>query len=125
MELSAWQNRAPMERMLEAVELRLFANERSVIAINREKSGANAKNLALGVTGVVFWPALFLMDPKSPERVEIDALRNRNLVLTDIARTKNCPQPKSQLDDYYKNSNRYLRAVAEANGSASCASALG
>ena len=91
-----------MERMLEAVERRLFANERSVIAVNREKSGANAKNLALGVTGVVFWPALFLMDLKSPERVEIDALRNRHLVLTDTVRTKNCPQPKSQLDDYYK-----------------------
>ncbi|TXR48350.1 hypothetical protein FVA77_14890 [Phyllobacterium endophyticum] len=112
MELSAWQNRAPMERMLEAVELRLFANERSVIAVNREKSGANAKNLALGVTGVVFWPALFLMDPKSPERVEIDALRNRNLVLTDIARTKNCPQPKSQLDDYYKK----LKSIPSSGG---------
>ncbi|PSH70966.1 hypothetical protein CU102_02665 [Phyllobacterium brassicacearum] len=65
------------------------ANESSVIAINKEKSGADAKNIVFGVTGaVLFWPALFLMDPKSPERVEIEALRNRNLVLTDIARTK-------------------------------------
>ncbi|CAN7613441.1 hypothetical protein LJR231_004610 [Phyllobacterium sp. LjRoot231] len=79
------------------------ANERSVIAINKEKSGADAKNIAFGVTGVIlFWPALFLMDPKSPERVEIDALRNRNLVVTDIARTKGCSLPKSQLDEYYK-----------------------
>jgi hypothetical protein len=79
------------------------ANERSVIAINKEKSGADAKNIAFGVTGVVlFWPAFFLMDPKSPERVEIEALRNRNHVLTDIARTKGCSQPKSQLDEYYK-----------------------
>ena len=79
------------------------ANERSVIAIGKEKAGANARNIAFGVTGVVlFWPALFLMDPKSPQRVEIDALHNRNLVVADIARTKGCPLPKSQLDEYYK-----------------------
>jgi hypothetical protein len=79
------------------------ANERSIIAISKERSSANAKNMAWGVTGVIlFAPAIFLMDPKSPQRVEIEALRNRNHVLTDIARTKGCSQPKSQLDEYYK-----------------------
>jgi hypothetical protein len=48
------------------------------------------------------FPAIFFVDPKSPERVEMEALRNRNLVLTDIARTKGCSQPKSQLDEYYR-----------------------
>jgi hypothetical protein len=51
---------------------------------------------------VIFFPALVFMDPKSPERVEIEALRNGNLVLTDIARTKGCSQPKLQPDGYYR-----------------------
>ncbi|WP_297322087.1 hypothetical protein [uncultured Bartonella sp.] len=42
------------------------------------------------------------MDLKSPERVEIDALRNRNGVLQDIARTKNCQPMQSQLTEAYK-----------------------
>jgi hypothetical protein len=79
------------------------ANERSIISINNERGGANAKNAMLGITGaVIFFPALFFMDPKSPERVEIEALRNRNLVLTDIARNRGCAKPKSKLEDYYK-----------------------
>ncbi|MGH6859744.1 MAG: hypothetical protein ACRECY_05770 [Phyllobacterium sp.] len=79
------------------------ANERSIISINTERSDANAKNAVLGVTGaVLFFPAVFFMDPKSPERVEIEALRNRNVVLTDIARTKGCSRPKSKLEAYYK-----------------------
>jgi len=79
------------------------ANERQVLAIVKERSQAQGKNVALGVTGaLLFWPALFFMDPKSPEKVEIDALRNRNQVLADIARSKKCPAPKSTLTEVYK-----------------------
>jgi hypothetical protein len=79
------------------------ANERSIIAVTKEKGNANAKNAVLGITGAVFFfPALFFMDPKSPERVEIEALRNRNMVLGDIAKGKGCGQPKSRLDQFYK-----------------------
>jgi hypothetical protein len=42
----------------------LAANERSVVAIGKEKAGANAKNIALGVKGAaIFFPTLFFMDP--------------------------------------------------------------
>lgn len=79
------------------------ANERQVLATVKERSQAQGKNVALGATGVLlFWPALFFMDPKSPEKVEIDALRNRNGVLVDIARSKKCPAPTSTLTEVYK-----------------------
>jgi hypothetical protein len=86
-----------------AVQREFEANERQIVATIREKDSANAKNAILGVTGVVlFWPALFFMDPKSPEKVEIDALRNRNGVLEDIARTKRCPKPQTEIAELYR-----------------------
>lgn len=78
------------------------ANERQIVATLKERSQAQGKNIILGATGaILFFPALFFMDPKSPEKVEIDALRNRNRVLEDIARTKKCSVPVSQLTDVY------------------------
>ena len=79
------------------------ANERQIVATLQEKDGAVAKNVVLGVTGaVLFFPALFFMDPKSPEKVEIDALRNRNKVLEDIARTKRCAPPQTKIAEVYR-----------------------
>nr|WP_210301580.1 hypothetical protein [Rhizobium sp. BK538] len=79
------------------------ANERQILTTVKERSQAQGKNVVLGATGaLLFWPALFFMDPKSPEKVEIDALRNRNQVLTDIARSKKCPAPVSKLTEVYK-----------------------
>ncbi|MBY5565016.1 hypothetical protein [Rhizobium leguminosarum] len=79
------------------------ANERQISSTVKERTDAQGKNIVLGATGVLlFLPALFFMDPKSPEKVEIDALRNRNNVLTSIAKSKGCPAPKSQLTELYK-----------------------
>ncbi len=79
------------------------ANERHILATVKERSQAEGKNVILGATGVLlFWPALFFMDPKSPEKVEIDALRNRNQVLVEFGRSRGCTMPKSQLVDVYK-----------------------
>ncbi len=79
------------------------ANEREILATLKERSKAQDKNIILGATGaILFFPALFFMDPKSPEKVEIDALRNRNGVLEDIARNKKCAAPKSELTEIYK-----------------------
>lgn len=86
-----------------AVSREFAANERQILATLKERTQAQGKNIILGATGaLIFFPALFFMDPKSPEKVEIDALRNRNRVLEDIARTKRCGQPKSQLTEVYK-----------------------
>ncbi len=78
------------------------ANERQVLSTLKERTQGQGKNIALGAAGVFFFPAWFFLDPKSPEKVEIDALRNRNKVLEDIARSKKCPTPKSQLTEVYK-----------------------
>ncbi|MBI0021576.1 hypothetical protein H3S90_10850 [Bartonella sp. W8097] len=78
------------------------ANERQIQAVIHERTNAQGKNVALGAAGIFFFPAWFFMDPKSPERVEIDALRNRNGVLQEIARTKNCAPMQSQLTEAYK-----------------------
>lgn len=78
------------------------ANERQIMTTLKERTQAQGKNIALGAAGVFFFPAWFFLDPKSPEKVEIDALRNRNKVLEDIARSKKCPAPKSQLTEAYK-----------------------
>lgn len=85
------------------IEREYSANERQILATVKERADAEGKNVILGVTGaIVFFPALFFMDPKSPEKVEITALRNRNKVLEEIARTKKCAPPKSQLVELYK-----------------------
>ncbi len=79
------------------------ANERQILATVKERADAQGKNVILGATGVLlFFPALFFMDPKSPEKLEIDALRNRNQVLAEIAKAKRCPVPQSNLTEVYK-----------------------
>jgi hypothetical protein len=93
------------------------ANERQILTTVKERSQAQGKNVILGATGVLlFWPALFFMDPKSPEKIEIDALRNRNQVLTDLARSRNCPAPKSQLGDLYKKLDGGVKTVPATRG---------
>ncbi len=86
-----------------SIDREFAANERQIIATSKERSDAVGKNVFLTATGVVlFFPALFFIDPKSPERVEIDALRNRNTVLTDLAKSKRCRVPASQLTELYQ-----------------------
>ncbi|KAA1184882.1 hypothetical protein FP026_03735 [Rhizobium tropici] len=93
------------------------ANERQILSTVKERSQAQGKNVVLGATGVLlFWPALFFMDPKSPEKVEIDALRNRNQVLTDLARSRKCPAPKSQLGELYKKLDGGVKTTTSTRG---------
>ncbi|WP_162944018.1 MULTISPECIES: hypothetical protein [unclassified Rhizobium] len=93
------------------------ANERQILTTVKERSQAQGKNVILGATGVLlFWPALFFMDPKSPEKIEIDALRNRNQVLTDLARSRKCPALKSQLGDLYKKLDGSVKTTPTTRG---------
>ncbi|WP_191907327.1 hypothetical protein [Ochrobactrum quorumnocens] len=68
------------------------ADERQIMATLKESSQAQGKSIVLGAAGVFFLPALFFTDPKSPEMAEIDALRNRDKVLEEIAHTKKAPE---------------------------------
>ncbi len=93
------------------------ANERQILTTVKERSQAQGKNVILGATGVLlFFPALFFMDPKSPEKIEIDALRNRNQVLTDLARSRKCPAPKSQLGELYKKLDGSVKTAPASRG---------
>ncbi|NKL63764.1 hypothetical protein ELH27_29080 (plasmid) [Rhizobium leguminosarum] len=93
------------------------ANERQITSTVKERTDAQGKNIVLGATGVLlFLPALFFMDPKSPEKVEIDALRNRNKVLTSIAKSKGCPAPKSQLTELYKHLDAKAKPASSSDG---------
>lgn len=48
------------------------------------------KNIALGVAGLVAWPAWLFMDLSSAEKEEINAYKQRHDYLSSIAREKQC-----------------------------------
>lgn len=52
-----------------------------------DKSG---KNIALGVTGLIVWPAWLFMDLSSAEKEEVNAFRARHDHLITIANSKQC-----------------------------------
>lgn len=86
-----------------AITREFNVNEQRILTTLKEKDDGVAKNIVLGVTGVVlFFPALFFMDPKSPERVEIQALRSRNRVLQEMAQTKKSCVLESKLQLVYQ-----------------------
>jgi len=70
----------------------------------QEKKTKTTSNVLLGVTGaVLFWPALFFMDLKGAEKVEIDSLESRRKALVRIAMDKDCEWPigKNYSGDYW------------------------
>jgi len=73
-----------------AIDREIAANNENIRATLHEKHTGQAKNAALGAAGIVFFPAWFFMDPKSPERKELDAYRTRNQVLASLAAQKKC-----------------------------------
>lgn len=69
----------------------IHANNRRMQSLADQKSNTTGKNVALAVVGVVlFWPALFAMDLSDSERVEIQALQDRNAHLATLGATKRC-----------------------------------
>jgi hypothetical protein len=60
--------------------------------INRllPKTDKSSKNVAIGVAGLVFLPAIAFMDLSKAEEIEIDALRQRYNHLLSLSLTKKC-----------------------------------
>lgn len=54
------------------------------------KTDKTGKNVALGITGLLFIIPLFFMDLSQAEQIEVNALRQRNNHLVIIATDKNC-----------------------------------
>ena len=87
-----------------AVTREFEANERQIVKLIEERNSDTTKNIIAGTVGAtVFFPALFFMDLGNEEKVEINALRNRNKVLREVASSKGCARPKSRLNNVYQN----------------------
>jgi len=54
------------------------------------ESNKTGKNVALGITGLIVWPAWLFMDLSNAEKEEINAYRARHDRLITLAQTKNC-----------------------------------
>lgn len=56
-----------------------------------QKQSGDTKDTVLFVTGlVIFWPALFFMDLKNADKVELRALQSRFNHLSNVYNGKNC-----------------------------------
>ncbi len=57
----------------------------------RQQDDADSDNAALAVTGaLLFWPALFFMDLSEADKIEMEALQDRNKYLGTLATQKSC-----------------------------------
>lgn len=87
-------------RGCEGLKVEVAHNEQEIIKLIPYED-ATGKNVALGVTGAFFIVPLFFMDFKDAEEMEVKALRDRNLWLTELAHRKNCslPAPKVKFQE--------------------------
>lgn len=87
-------------RACEGLKVEIAHNEQEIIRLIPFED-ATGKNVALGVTGAFLIVPLFFMDFKDAEEMEVKALRDRNLWLTELAHRKNCtlPAPKVKFQE--------------------------
>ena len=87
-------------RSCEGLKVEVAHNEQEIIKLIPYED-ATGKNVALGVTGALFIVPLFFMDFKDAEEMEVKALRDRNLWLTELAHRKDCtlPAPKVKFQE--------------------------
>jgi len=71
----------------EQVQAEIQSNEAKARQLTDENNSAHNANIAVGAVGVLlFWPALFALDLSDAERVEIQALHDRNMHLASLQR---------------------------------------
>lgn len=71
----------------EQIQAEIQSNETKARQLVDEQSSSRNANIAVGAVGVLlFWPALFALDLSDAERVEINALHQRNMHLANLAR---------------------------------------
>lgn len=69
----------------------IAGNEGRIAGLYAEEQRARSNNVAIGVVGgLLFWPALFALDTRNTEQVEINALRSRNTYLTSLSSQRRC-----------------------------------
>lgn len=83
----AVMNAYDRELSCEQIQAEIQNNETKARQLVDEQSSSRNANIAVGAVGVLlFWPALFALDLSDAERVEIDALHQRNMHLANLAR---------------------------------------
>ena len=88
--VSAYQ---PYDRDLSCgqIQAEMASNEEKARQLIGEDESASEANIAIGVVGaILFWPALFALDTGDAEMVEMEALRERNRWLMQVASDKEC-----------------------------------
>jgi hypothetical protein len=69
----------------------IAANNARALALVRQQSDTNAKNVGAAVVGVLLFPPLLLaMDLSGADGVELQALRARNEHIASMMRQRNC-----------------------------------
>ena len=91
----AGRNAAPVPSMTaydnnlscEQIQAEILSNEQKAQQLVQEENSSRNSNIAIGAVGfLLFWPALFALDLSDAERVEINALHNRNMHLASLQR---------------------------------------
>lgn len=82
----------PQDRALDCTQVsaEIAANDVKIRNLGSEEGGKVAQNVAAGVVGLFFFPALFLMDVQGTASKETAALQSRNQYLGTVAAQKNC-----------------------------------
>jgi len=71
----------------EQIQAEIQSNESKARQLTDENNSAHNANIAVGAVGLfLFWPALFALDLSDSERVEIQALHDRNMHLASLQR---------------------------------------
>jgi hypothetical protein len=69
----------------------IASNNQRAVALARQQSNTNVKNVGAAVVGVLLFPPLLLaMDLSGADGVELHALRARNEHIATLMRAKNC-----------------------------------
>ncbi|MEQ8348805.1 MAG: hypothetical protein RIB84_19150 [Sneathiellaceae bacterium] len=75
----------------QALSALIASNNYRIESLYAEHERASDSNVAIGVVGaLLFWPALFALDTSDAERVEAQALSDRNRYLASVGHDKNC-----------------------------------
>ena len=78
------------------IQAEIAGNETQALQLSGQNESAHNSNVALGVVGaILFWPALFAIDAGDAEKVEMQALHDRNQHLSEVYTQEGCVQTKS------------------------------
>jgi len=100
------------------------ANNSRARSLIKEKNDSEGKNVAVAVVGaILFWPALFAMDLKKTEEIEMRALHDRNRHLVNLMGQKQCVNlpPTSPAEADRKNRLKRAKEAQKTGAQPDCA----